>query len=249
MFNATPITLRNEAVYLRELTIGEVIEIAKIPEQMNELRLNAFLSYVCDDNTLPYRLTVQERYYILLNYLAVSNSQYLDTPDIMPFLLDEKTCDDFVDAGEIYVKPIFGNEISTLQKKCENTYEWLAGQMAFGIFGDVGRLLGLDDPIIWTDARSLNDNDLETTLIERFEFIHTLTDSQFETLYASYQAGRESLSHLVEVWLDDDGVKLLANGGGGYQTARFHPLETVSAIGRQLAGVIRTKFDYQGDNG
>lgn len=244
MLNATPLTLRNESVYLKELTIGEVIEIAKIPEEMNELRINAFLSYVCDDKSIAYRLTVQERYYILLNYLTVSQSNYMDSLDVLPFLMEKKQADDFVFYDGIYIKSIYGNEVSALQKKCENAYEWLAGQMVFGIYGDVGRLFNCDDPMIWHDSHLMDDNRLDDELKNRFDFINNLTDSQFNLLYDLYQKGQEDLSHFVELGLDNDGITLLGKeGSGAYQVGRFRPLEMVSGVVRELVNVIK-KSDY-----
>lgn len=177
----------------------------------------------------------------LLNYLTVSQSHYMHNENILPYLIESKHCDDFVPVGNVYVKPIFGNEISTLQKVCENAYEWLAGQMAFGIYGDVGDYFASNEPMIWADTRLMNDNELDDELKNRFEVIHQLPQSQFETLYELYEQGQSQLSHLVDVGNDNHGITLVGKNlhkqkkeDSDFIIARFHPFKAVSGITGEL---------------
>lgn len=45
MWNAHPIEFKNQRIILRELTIGQAIEIAKIPQSMNEARLTSLYRF------------------------------------------------------------------------------------------------------------------------------------------------------------------------------------------------------------
>lgn len=244
MFNSLPIQLRNEQIYLKELQIGQIIEIAKIPQSMNELRINSFLAYTCQDDTIAMRLTVQERYFILLNYLAISNNDYMINVDVSDFLIQSKNAPDVVSINNIYIGQLLGSHATLLQNKCENIYEWLAGKMACQLSGDLTYFFGNEqNPVIWEILPTDNQDTLESVFRSRFEMINTLTDSLFSQLTDVYYQGCEQLRHLVDISVDNDGITLLGNsenqqGGGDIHIARFRPTTTLSDIAKRLSQLI-----------
>lgn len=240
MLNAQPIQLRKEAVYLNAITIGEIMEIAKIPEALNELRINSFIGFTTKDNTLARRLTVQERYFILLNWLMVSESSYSMDGDMSEFFIPENTdIPEFFEQDGVYVHHLLGSHVTALQHKCENAYEWLACQMACQLSGDLTAITKSDVPLIWEALNTDNDNDISTIIQQRFDVIAGLLDSDFANLHKLYSLGDYQLRHLVQPNLDNDGITLaniVAKGGDSeYEAVRFRPLAGISDIARQLA--------------
>lgn len=236
MFNAQPIQLRHEAIFIKELTIGEIMQIAKIPEALNEMRISSFISFATKDNTLAGRLTVQERYFILLNWLAISDSAYsMDGDTSEYFIAENKNIPDFFETEGVYTHHLLGQHVSALQRKCENAYEWLTCQMACQLSGDMTAILSSGLPIIWAPLTSDNDNEIDEVITQRFTEIEALTDVQFNKLYQIFAMGTHHLRHLVDISLDNKGITLVKGGDGEYEAVRFRPLAGVSDIARQLA--------------
>ncbi|WP_019518711.1 hypothetical protein [Faucicola boevrei] len=243
MFNSLPIQLRHEQIYLKELQIGQIIEMAKIPQELNELRMNSFLAYTCQDDSIAMRLTVQERYYILLNYLAISNNDYMINTDVSEFFIKAKTAPDMASVNGVYVSQLLGSHAILLQSKCENIYEWLAGKIACQLSGDLTHFFGDEqNPVIWEHLPTDNQDTLENVFRSRFEMINRLTDSLFSQLTDIYYQGCEKLRHLVDISVDNDGITLLGNsqnqGGGDIHIARFRPTTALSDISKRLSQLI-----------
>lgn len=219
MWNASPVKLRNKSVFLRELTIGQAIEIAKIPESMNEARLTSFIGFVCDEDA--FGLTVQERYFILLNYLTMAQNDYVLNIDDDRYFLPVLTADDEVSVDGLVVRQMTGRQAMVLETKCENIFEWLCGQMACQLVGEVGAYVGVDE----TSWEALPDEEygIDEMVAKRFEWIHNLTQEQFDKLAAVYFAGVDKLAHLVQIGFDNQGLTLLSVGGDVVEAARFCP--------------------------
>lgn len=243
MFNSLPIQLRHEQIYLKELQIGQIMEMAKIPQELNELRMNSFLAYTCQDDSIAMRLTLQERYYILLNYLAISNNDYMINTDVSEFFIQSKTALDMTCIGGVYISQLLGSHATLLQSKCENIYEWLAGKMACQLSGDLTAFFGDEqNPVIWESLPTDNHDNLESVFRSRFEMINRLTDSLFNQLTDVYYQGCDNLRHLVDISVDNDGITLLGNsqnqGGGDIHIARFRPTTALSDISKRLSQLI-----------
>lgn len=223
MWNASPITLRKNSVFLHELTIGQAMQIAKIPQSMNEARLSSFIGFVCHDDSLALDLTAQERYFILLNYLSLAQNDYVLNLEDGAFFINKnpKESPDKVSIDGLNVTHLSGRMAMVLEKKCENIYEWLVGQMACQISGDVGALLGFED-MIW---ENLPDDEyaIDEWVGQRFEQVENLSQSQFERLAEVYFLGCDKLSHCVKLGMDNEGLTLLSVGGETEQVARFCP--------------------------
>lgn len=228
MWNISPIKLRHDSLFIRELTIGEAMEIAKIPESMNEARLTSFIGFVSGDDTLSARLTAQERYYILLNYLAIAKNDYVLNLDDDVFFMDNTDAPDSVVIDGITVHQLMGDKAVALESLCENIYDWLAGQMACQLAGDIGAYLGVDD-MVW--GKLVDDDEIS----RRFEVIQSLSASQFERLATLHFEGCEALAHCVKLGMDNEGLTLLSVGGAAEQVARFCPHVCFGPIAERLS--------------
>ncbi len=243
MFNSIPIQLRHEQIYLKELLVGQIMEMAKIPQQLNELRINSFLAYTCQDDSIAMRLTVQERYYILLNYLAISNNDYMINTDVSEFFIKAKNAPDMASMNGIYTSQLLGSHVTLLQSKCENVYEWLAGKIACQLSGDLTHFFGDEqNPVIWEHLPTDNQDTLENVFRSRFEMINTMPSSLFEKLTDVYYQGCEQLRHLVDISVDNDGITLLGNsenqGGGDMNIARFRTDTVLPDICKRLSQLL-----------
>lgn len=238
MWNVLPVQLRHEQVFLRELTIGETMQIAKIPEAMNEARINSFLNFVTDRQDLASRLTVQERYFLLLNYLALADQRYFDGGDHSEFYLTKTNGDDFVEVDGVYVGHLYGYQATILEQKCENVYDWLLGQIALQMYGDVSKILGADEPVLWDKVDSQDLNQINEVLSIRFEQLAHLSNHQFHQLAELFYEANCQLKHLVDIRLDNEGIALSKNGGGDVYIARFRPLTALPDIIQQLAECV-----------
>lgn len=251
MFNAQPIQLLNDRqVFITENTIGNTMKIAKIPERLNEARLSSFISFVTGDNELAGQLTVQERYYILLNYLALTGSNYSANGDYSEFYIhhtDSETptqTPNSVEIDNINITHLYGNQAMLLEQTCENVYEWLAGQIAMQCYGDIGALFGKtgENAIIWEKIETTDSDQLSQILQKRFEQIEQLTDFEFQQLAVIHETGCNQLAHLVDPTIDNHGIILFSQekktGDGANRAARFRPLSYLPNIVKQLAQYI-----------
>lgn len=245
MWNAIPIALRSQEIMPQPLQIGQVMDIAKIPQEMHELRLSAFINYICQtSNDLTDQLTVQERYYILLNYLVLSNNDYMmDGTEVSDYLAQNLTAPDTVTINGVNFQQLRGYHATFLQGKCENIYDWIVGQIALQMFGDVTSLFDKSQnptPIVWQQATTKNHNQLNELFNERFAVINTMLESDFDELHQLFCMAADELSHLVSLSTDNEGFVLKANkdekntGGGDDRFARFRPIDAVSRTTKRI---------------
>ncbi|OPH34921.1 hypothetical protein [Moraxella atlantae] len=242
MFNIEPLSLLKRQVNLRENTIGNTMRVAKIPETMNEARLSSFLAFVLDDADLPNQLTVQERYYTLLNYLAISDSDYSPTGDHSAFFIATQP-DDVPSVFEregVCFGHLTGAHALILEKNCENVFDWLTGAIALQAYGDLTASLGLPDKLIWDEVATTDSQALGDVLLTRFEQIQNLTDGQYTKLYALYAEASDALAHFVTPKFDNDGIALV---GGGGKATRFCALSHLPSLIRQLVEYAMERHD------
>lgn len=237
MWNPIALSLRHEQVTPKEIEIGQAIAIGDIPQDAYELRLTAFLAAVLQDPALPLRLTVQERYYILLNCLVISNSDYvMAAGDISEFLLPTTTAPDTTQVETIYIQQLRGHHADFLQSNCENVYDWIAGQMAMQLYGDMTEYLSdtKEQGILWSQLTTENPGELSAAFADRFKQINSITESKFERLYAVFCAGADNLAHLVDISVDKDGIILNSTGGDDDRAARFRAVQSLSGATQRI---------------
>lgn len=75
MLHFHPITIAGKNLTMRELSFDETIKVARISEKLNEMRITAFLGYALGDPHLAQKMTIQERYYLLMQYLSTQQDE------------------------------------------------------------------------------------------------------------------------------------------------------------------------------
>lgn len=235
--------LLNEKVFLPDLTIGQAMDIAKIPEHYNEKRISGLISHLTGDNTLADRLTVQERYYFLLNHQSVSDNKYSlsgDNSDYFIPTVESEVLSEYLDPQtKIGVQHLRGKHACLLETLCENVFDWLAGSMACQLYGELSAIVGGD--VTW-EALGVDATDSKVNEIiqDRFKFINDLPEYAFNKLVSHYTLLSDRLTHYLITGIDNTGITILsAKGGAGeHEAARFLALAHLQDTARQLAKFI-----------
>lgn len=235
------VQLLNNSVLLPDLQIGQAMDVAKIPAQFNEKRLSAMITHLTDDPAMAGKLTAQERYFILLSHQAVSQSQHSDTNDIDQYAIPTVQSDVPIrhQVGGMYVNHLLGAHVVVLEGICENVYDWIVGQMACQLSGDIASVIGGDsDDLKWeVITHDMSDNEINALIQDRIKFIEKLNaNGNFDTLYNSYSLGVDALSHFLVLGCENRGLTVIGQGGdGNNEPSRFLTLDGLQGIARIIA--------------
>lgn len=239
MWNAIPIQLNEQSVVLKELTIDELMQVAKIPIETNELQINSLLGFALQDSTLPAKLTVNERYCLLLHYLALSHAEI----DVSGYFLPTETPVLESQYEQLHVSPLYGYQATFLQRKCENAYDWLIGQMAMQCWGDL--TAWFSETTVW--EKITGEHDLEHLFERRIDALMALPESKFEQLHQHYFACNEQLQHLVHLGYDNEGLALINTDDEVRHLSRFHAFTAKVGIIAHLASFLATTVPNDDD--
>jgi hypothetical protein len=233
-------------VQLRELQLGEAIAICRMPGARYELTASALLRCVADQAkasgpgyvTDPRLWTMEERAYLIANYLAVVAE---DGPD---FAIGENRLshyisftDDFkapeVDLGEfdgrkIVMRPLLGIHGEDLEVACTGRGDWVIGAMACQIFT-------AGEPEV--DWLAMTDVARMTWVRDRMALIRQMPESQVEDLLLRFMNGQRELYHFFIPCFDSDGLawECREGGGAGNQPARFRALSCIGSTAQSLS--------------
>lgn len=240
MKTALTIELLNQSVSLPDLTIGQAIDIVQIPQAMNEQRLSAFIAHLTGDTALAGTLTVQERYYILLSHQAISYNRYSAESNIDDFLLETVQADvpASMQVGDIHISHLLGAHVCVLEGVCENVYDWLTGQVACQVSGDLCSIIGgTDEALNWTALpSSMTEAELNAAIQARIVMISALSVDSFNELLDAYNIGVSQLNHFVVLGCENEGLNLITQGGAGIdEPARFLTLDGLQGTAARLA--------------
>lgn len=241
MTTTLTIELLNESVSLPDLSIGDAIDIAHIPSDFNEKRLSALIGHLSGDAELAGRLTAQERYYILLNHQATTDHEYnagkFGANDEYMMLTIQSDVPNEAQVGELIINHLRGAHVVVLEGICENVADWLIGQMACQLSGNLASVIGGDD-VVWEPILpTMSDNEINDIIQGRFAFISELSaTSKFNDLVDAYSNGASQLAHFVRLGSDNKGLTVIKTGGDGtIEPSRFHTLGHLSGAAARLA--------------
>lgn len=213
-----------------ELRVGQALSLAKFqckPEQ----QLSAFLCYVTDDKTAPYEMTIQQRYYCLLQYLSAQKNNDLSTNvNIGDYLLSEhKPWQLSASVGELSFRQLNGYEVEALEQIAEGLDDWVFGALALQVTCD-------ELPYI----QPLNDRRMAAKVIKsRYETLIALGQEKIDELYRKYMLAEESLASLVYTGYDSHGVVIYeTNGGADSVPARFQCDTTIFGITKRIFSAL-----------
>ena len=241
MTTTLTIQLLNENVSLPDLSIGDAIDIAHIPSEFNEKRLSALIGHLSGDSALAGRLTAQERYYILLNHQATTSHKYnaddAGANDEYMFETIQSDVPSEVQVGELTINHLLGAHVVVLEGICENVADWLIGQMACQLSGNLASIIGGED-VVWEPIPpTMTDSEINAVIQERFAFINQLSATRkFNDLFDAYGNGVHQLAHFVTLGSDNKGLTVSKIGGdGAMEPSRFHTLDHLSGAAARLA--------------
>lgn len=240
MNSSLEVQLLNDTVMLPDLAVGDAMDIAQISQKYNEKRLSAMIGHLSGDNTLANRLTAQERYYILLSHQTAMQSMYSQDVGNNDYLIDtiQANVPSVAVVGDAYVNHLLGAHVCALEGICENVYDWVAGQMACQLSGDLSFYIGGDDEAFKWDAlpATMTNEELSEAIRNRVTLINKLTTDQFNDLEDAYSSGVIQLEHFVILGSVNDGLTLIKQGGeGAGEPARFPCLDALQGTARTIA--------------
>lgn len=225
MIHFPEIRARRFTIRMRELTIGQSLELAARPAHLEQANTTAFLSHVVRDPALdPARWRVGERTLAVAHYLAC----VLDDPDFAigvarysDYLVPEsEPVPDSVDLGEVLgevwrMRHLDGRTAEAIERLEIHSLTgrglWVAGMMAGQLYRD-----GEDAP------ESMTDGALDEWLAARVTALTALPESEFEALLLAFHAGRERLTHLFRIDAGDTGIICPpSTEDAGFAPARF----------------------------
>lgn len=249
MKNFPILRTRRLTAKLKELSIGDAITLASMPEHLFEAECTAFLKYAIADVTTgspnPDEWTVQERTLAVAHYLASVSE---DGPD---FSIGETKYSDYLDGAadistalkQVPIGDVGGDnwEIRHLTGGMTESIERLMGeigQLSPRLHWMVGAMaaqlirVGEDMPELSTDGL------YDEWLLSRMKIFISYPESDFERLMAAYNFGRKKLHHLFAFNFDDKGIVILAKEGGadGKPSARFPVRSCLSKLALSMAG-------------
>lgn len=210
-----------------EFSIGQGLSLAKIDQTKKEQQLSAFLGFVLDDPSQAYSMTVQQRYYCLLQYLGaqVKNDLSPDV-DVNDFLIaEDKPWLESVQVGDMSFRQLNGIEIEALEVIATNVDDWLMGAMALQITCE-----GLPYIMPIVDRRHA-----AKVIKNRYDLLMAMDQQRIDDFYQQYLEAEEQLSSLVSIGYDSQGIVLYeVEGGSNSVPARFHCHSALFGITKQL---------------
>jgi len=233
--------LLEHVVPIPDLTIGQAMDIAKIPERFNEKRISALITLLTGYQGLADQLTVQERYYFLLNQQALSQNKYSAESNLSEYVVEtvesmvpKENLDETTGIG---VQHIRGAHVCLLEAICENLFDWTCGLMACQLFGNLSSIVGGD--MVWDKLDiSLTQNELSKQILARAETLSNLSEFDFNNLAELFDTLILNLSHYVFTSIDNKGITVIGEVAGEYMPARFQALFELRGHARQLARYI-----------
>ncbi len=244
MDTAIDVQLLETSLLLPDLSIGQAMDIAKIPSEFNEKRLSAMITHLSDDPSLAGKLTAQERYFILLSHQAIAESAHSDSNNIDDYLIPsvQSEVPKQHQIGDMYVNHLLGAHVVVLEALCENVFDWIVGQMACQLSGDISSIIGGDsDDLKWDVlGAGLSDNELNAAIQERSEIIRKLgANGNFNGLYDAYSMGVDVLTHFLVLGCENKGLTVISQGGdGSNEPSRFLALDYLQGGAKILAECI-----------
>lgn len=226
------IEIGGRSVQMRELSIGQAIEVAKVPQRLNEAALTRFLAYVLDgDASLARDLTVQERYYLLIQYLALQDRTPLDTAANHAAYLAPRTLP-WNDSLPGLLCPrwrqLNGHQVELIELVAEDVADWMLCAIALqACLPEWPELPEAGAP----------QSALQAVLNERHAALTAMPASDFEALASEWHSANMAMARFLRTGFDNQGIVVLPeNGGADDAPARFRPLAALGRFVRELAG-------------
>lgn len=223
-------TYQFKARRLRELKLGEAIQIGRMPPLL-EAQLTAFLGFILDNKDLPLALTIQERYYLLMLYrtcqkdsdLALEgdySAYFIQSTQRLPWYQQ-------LQSDQLLITQLTGQQAEVLEELCEDLLDWTLGAMAL----QCQQIECLEHwPTLPTSATR---EQIAQIMRERIAILEAMPDSQFDQLYTEYSYLNEEFHYLVKTGFDNKGIVIY--GGADDAPVRFRVLTCMGQFSQFMA--------------
>ncbi|MHA3048964.1 hypothetical protein [Acinetobacter sp. ANC 4639] len=213
MMHFDSIQIGNTCYQLKELTFHNSLKVAAIAKQFNEKRLSEFLRHVLVDGTDPLKMTVQERYALLVTYLEKQTKTLLEIDmNMQPYLPHyEVQWLTSVRLDHLTVRQLTGLEAEYLESKCKSVAEWISCAMALQMQYDQHDVLD----------EAIDLDNFEPQFLARLEYFKQLGQIEFNQHYERYSECNSQLQSILNMAVNDDGFVIL--GGTDDAPMRFCP--------------------------
>lgn len=229
-------------VQMRELTLGEALAVSKVPERLQEARITKFLGFALGDDTLARLLTVQERYYLLIQYLAVQDQTPLSSGiEFGAYLLPRSNPWRETVVGMLAPvwRQVRGYHAELFELLAQDVSDWLLCALAVQCdLQDWPTLPEGDAP----------QSALDTVVRARYEALQNMPSSDFEALAQEWQAANMAMARFLRTGFDNKGITVLpAHGGADDAPARFRPSTAFGRIVRDMAECMAEPSEPAGE--
>lgn len=238
------------AVRLCEISTDEAISVCRLPADRHEATTTEFLRCVAKHAeapqpgyvTDPRLMTVEERAFLVCNYLARVSAEGADfrvgetgkLTDYVNFgddLLRDRVVMGVVAGVERFLVPLLGLHAEILEQLCSSRGDWVMGMLACQIHE-----AGKEPP----DYPNMASVALLEWCSSRIAAIRAMPESEFEEMYVAYARCKPELRHFFVLSADDHGIafdpQLEAQEAGQNHPARFRALSCISEFTRRIFG-------------
>jgi hypothetical protein len=225
---------------LKELSIGDSIDLASMPDHLHEASCTAFLRATLQSVKGvedPSEWTVQERNFAIAHYLAsvaengpdfsVGGGRYSDYLDGAADNYLELHAIGEIGGDDWLIRPLTGAMAEAIERlsgefQLPGRLHWLFGAMACQLVRKGEDIPPLEDGL----------------LLDRMRVLAGFPGSEFELLMRGYFVGVEALHHLFSINFNDRGIVVMPNKGadGSMPPARFPVRSCISRAALDLAG-------------
>ncbi len=239
------------SVQLKPLTIGQSLQIAKMPAAMEQAETTAFLKAAIEEGegvTDSAKWTVQERMLVVCHYLAatsdegadfsVGDGHYSDYLDLSADHAPELTAVGEVAGDKWQIRPLMGAYADSLERLAGTVQDaegntltgrahWLIGAMAAMLLRE-----GEEPP-----APDAVEGAIDEWLTERIRVFLNFPEPDFAELIAIWAKGRVLTAHLFSIEFTEKGIVAMPKEGAAEDLppARFPVNACLSDFAKALA--------------
>lgn len=227
------VELGESVVQMKELTIGQALEVSKVPERMQEARTTKFLGFAIGSESSARALTVQERYYLLMQYLSIQDETPLSADiNFAAYMASREragawmpTCSGLICSW----RQLTGHDVEALELLCEDASDWIIASIGL-------QAMRLDWPPVYGEGE-VKPSEQAEAISQRYKIVQELPASEFERLAREWRAACVAMTRFVMTGYDNKGITVLpVSGGADDAPMRFRPSAAFGEVCRELAG-------------
>lgn len=212
----TPIRTKGMQIELKELSIGDAVDICQISSKLREFGTSQTIRAICKDDINPLLLTVQERAFIIAQYIAQTNGVSADFAigengkysDYLYY--DVQECKERKEVGifngkKLYAMPILGVHVESIERLIsQGVLESALSSWVFALM--VCMFMFEDEFDDENDFSQMNDAQVDEYITKGVINLTGMPESQFIVLADLFAIGIELTNHLFKVLVIEDGI-------------------------------------------